>query len=81
MGGQGGCDLRIEKFFGKIHKTKISGGGGVGFFFFFGGGGGGGVRVDVNEGLKYLCKFKNKIFFWGGGGVWGGVGFGESGWM
>ena len=43
------------------------------FFFFFGGGGGGGVglggvRVDVNEELKYLRKFKKKKN-WGGGGV------------
>ena len=36
--------------------------------------------MDVNEELKFLCKFKkNKI---GGGGFQGGgVGFGESGWM
>ena len=27
----------------------------------------GGVRVDVNEELKFLGKFKKKIFFWGGG--------------
>ena len=33
------------------------------------GGSGWGVRVDVNEELKFLCKFKKK-FFWGGG--WGG---------
>ena len=33
--------------------------------------------MDVNEELKFLCKFKKKIiFFWGGG-----LGFGESGWM
>ena len=34
------------------------------FFFFFGGGGGsdlGGVRVDVNEEMKFLWKFK-KIY-------------------
>ena len=38
LGGQGGCERRIEKFFGKIHKKKNSrGGGGVGL----GGGGGG----------------------------------------
>ena len=45
-----------------------------------GGGVGGGVRVDVNEELKFLCKFKKKKnFFWGGvgGGVGGGSG---SGW-
>ena len=44
--------------------------------FFLGGGGrvggGGGVRVDVNEELKYLGKFKKN---WGGGRV------GGSGWM
>ena len=44
------------------------GGGGVGL---------GGVRVDVNEELKFLGKFKKKI---GGGGVQG-VGLGMSGWM
>ena len=41
VGGQGGCERRIEVFV-KIQKKK---------FFFFGGGGGGsgwGVRVDVN---------------------------------
>ena len=51
MGGQGGCDRRIEVFV-KIHKKKIRGGG------WFGGGGGGGsgwgVKVDVNEELKFL---------------------------
>ena len=44
------------------------------YFFFFGGGGGGrvggsgwGVRLDVNEELKFLRKFKKKM----GGGVRG----------
>ena len=42
--------------------------------------------MDVNEELKFLCKFKKKkCFFWvGGGGFRGGgegVGLGESGWM
>ena len=39
----------------------------------------GGVRVDVNEELNFLCKFKKKkhFFFWGGGGFRGG---GGSGW-
>ena len=44
---------------------------------------GGGVRVDVNEELKFLCKFKKKnfFFFWGGGGVGGrGQGGEGSGW-
>ena len=56
MGGQSGCERRIEVFV-KIQKKK---------FFFFGGGGGrgggggggsvggGGVRVDVNKELKFL---------------------------
>ena len=48
LGGQSGCERRIEVFV-KIPKKK----------FFFGGGGrwggvGGGVRVDVNEELKFL---------------------------
>ena len=52
LGGQSGCEQRIEVFV-KIQKKKF-GGGGVG-----GGGGGvggrgGGVRVDVNEELKFL---------------------------
>ena len=56
LGGQGGCDRRIEKFLGKFTKKKFRGGGvGLGV-----GGGGGGVRVDVNEELKFLCKFKKK---------------------
>ena len=40
-----------------------------------GGGVGGGVRVDVNEDLKFLGKFKKKFFFFflGGGGQ-GGLG-------
>ena len=51
VGGQGGCERRIEVFV-KIQKKKIFLGGG-------GGGGGGGrrgrrVRVDVNEKLKFL---------------------------
>ena len=44
LGGQSGCERRIE-FFLKIQK-KNWGGGGVG--------GGGGVRVDVKEELKFL---------------------------
>ena len=46
---------------------------------------GGGVRVDVNEELKFLCKFKKKKIGGGGGGVrlvgGGGGGGGGSGWM
>ena len=45
------------------------GGGGVGL---------GGLRVDVNEELKFLLKFKKKkfFFFFGGGGGGGGLGWG-----
>ena len=55
MGGQSGCERRIEVFV-KIQKKKFffggggSGGGGVGG----GSGSGWGVRVDVNEELKFL---------------------------
>ena len=48
LGGQSGCERRIEVFV-KIQK-KIGGGGGGGSV----GGVGGGVRVDVNEELKFL---------------------------
>ena len=72
------------KSFWENSQKKISGGRGL-----LGGGGGGGVRVDANEELKFLCKFKKKIIFFGGGGGvvglggfrGGGVRFGESGWM
>ena len=51
--------------------------GGVGW-----GRGWGGVRVDVNEELKFLCKFKfKKKKYWGGGGGGQGGGVGGSGWM
>ena len=51
----------------KIQKKNLGGGGGVGLVK-------GWVRVDVNEELKFLRKFKKKKF----GGVVGG---GGSGWM
>ena len=73
LGGQGGCDRRIEKFLGKFTKKKFQGGGRFG---------GGGVRVDVNEELKlkFLCKFKKKTKKNGGGGVTGvGLGGGQGG--
>ena len=50
-------------------------GGGPGGSGWGGGGRVGGVRVDVNEELKFLCKFqKNKTFGGGGGSGWGGQG-------
>ena len=42
-----------------------------------GSGGSGWVRVDVNEELKFLGKFKKKIIF--GGGQGGGLGRGGGG--
>ena len=54
MGGQSGCEWRIEVFV-KIQKKNLGGGGGGSI----GGsvvesGSGWGVRVDVNEELKFL---------------------------
>ena len=51
LGGQGGCESRIEVFW-KIQKKKKLGGGGGGWVH--GGGPGWGVRMDVNEELKFL---------------------------
>ena len=45
MGGESGCERRIEVFV-KIKKKKFGGG--------WLGGSGWGVRVDVNEELKFL---------------------------
>ena len=50
LGGQSGCERRIEVFV-KIPKKIFLGGWGGGVV---GGGVGGGVRVDVNEELKFL---------------------------
>ena len=52
MGGQSGCERRIEVFV-KIQKKKFEGGGGGGGGGSVGGRGGG-VRVDVNKELKFL---------------------------
>ena len=46
LGGQSGCERRIEVF---VKIPKLGGGGGR-----WEGGVGGGVRVDVNEELKFL---------------------------
>ena len=54
LGGQSGCEQRIEVFV-KIQKKKFGGGGGVGGGVGAGVGvGAGGVRVDVNQELKFL---------------------------
>ena len=57
LGGQGGCERRIEVFV-KIQKKKL-------------GGGVGGIRVDVKEELKFLRKLKKKKLG-GGVGLGGG---------
>ena len=83
LGGQGGCERRIEVFV-KIQKKK---------FFLGGGGVGGGVGVGLGgqsgceRRIEVFVKIQKKIFFffWGGGGgrgSVGGVGLGwGSGWM
>ena len=69
LGGQGGCDRRIEKFLGKFTKKNFRGGGvGLGE-----GGGQGGCERRIEVFVKIQ---KKKIFFWGGGG-WGGGGGGR----
>ena len=78
--------IEILKFLGKFTKKYIF----YLFFlfiFFLGGGSGGGgvgsvwcgVQVDVYKELKFLWKFKKKMF--GGGSVGGGVRVGRSEWM
>ena len=64
MGGQGGCERRIEVFV-KIQKKKLGG-------RVWGGGGG----SDVNEELKFLGKCQKKNW---GGGPGGRVGGGQDG--
>ena len=85
MGGQGGCERRIEVSV-TIQKENW---GGVASGLGRSGLGGrvGGFRVDVNEELKFLGKFTKKNSGGGGGsgggsGGGGGVGLvGGSGWM
>ena len=69
LGGQGGCDRRIEKFLGKFTKKILGGGGGR----FGGGQGGCEWRIEVFVQIQKKKKM-------GGGGVRGWVG-GGSGWM
>ena len=70
LGGQGGCERRIEVFV-KIQKKKN---------FFFWGWVGGGVGVGVGFGGQSGCERRIEVFVkiqkknWGGGG--GGVGGG-----
>ena len=75
LGGQDGCERRIEVFV-KI-KKKI--------FFFLGGGGVGlGGQGGCEQRIEVYVKIQKKNFFWGGGGGVGGggdsVGGSGSGW-
>ena len=75
MGGQGGCERRIEVFV-KIQKKKNGVGEGRGRVW--------GVRVDVIEELKSFGENSQKKNSAGGGGGGGGglgLGGGGSGWM
>ena len=69
LGGQGGCERRIEVFV-KIQKKKILGGG-VG-----GGGGGVGVGLGGQSGcerrIEFFVKIQKKIWGGGRGGSMGG---------
>ena len=70
MGGQSGCERRIEVFV-KIQKKKMGGGrvGWLGFGVGLGGQSGCERRIEV------FVKIQKKKKFWGGGGVggrWGG---------
>ena len=69
LGGQGGCDRRIEKFLGKFTKKKISGGGGVGW-----GGGGGGGQGGCERRIEVFLQIQKKKKNWGRGGGGGGGG-------
>ena len=72
MGGQDGCERRIEvkkNWGGRVGGCRVRGEGGRV----------GGLRVDVNEELKFLGNFKKKIFFFFGGGSGGGGGLGRGG--
>ena len=62
----------LKSFWENSQKKNFRGGGGSRL-------GGGGVRVDVNEELKFSCKFKKKMG--GSGGIRGWGWGGGSGWM
>ena len=73
LGGQGGCERRIEVFV-KIQKKWGGGGGQVG------GTGWGGGQVGCEQRIEVIVKNKKKSFFLGGGeGSGREVGFG--GWV
>ena len=74
MGGQVGCEQRIEVFV-KIQKRIKKNWGGEGS----GGGGGLGVRVDVTEQKSFCENLKKKNFVGGGVGLGGGIQVGWGG--
>ena len=72
LGGQGGCDRRIEVF-GKIQKKNFF------FFFFLGGGGsvgggGGGQGGCEREKIEVFVEIQKKKLGGGGEVGWGGGG-------
>ena len=83
MGGQGGCDRRVEVF-GKIHKKKIGGGLGRGWVGLVGGGVGasgwwGGGQGGCERRIEVFVKIQKKnrgggrgLGRCGGGGLVGG---------
>ena len=85
LGGQSGCERRIEVFV-KIQKKKIFWGGGLGWGRWVGGGVGVGLggQSGCERRIEVFVKIPKKIFFFGGGGsVGGGGGVSRegSGWM
>ena len=82
LGGQSGCERRIEIFV-KIQKKKFGGGVGWGRW----GGGSGWGQGGCERRIEVFVKIQKKHFFWGGrsgggvGGSVGGVGLGGTGWM
>ena len=74
LGGQGGCERRIEVFV-KIQKKKWGGGGVGGRGRDWGGGGGG--QGGCERRIEVFVKIQKKL----GGGGGGGSGWGGSRWM
>ena len=77
LGGQSGCEQRIEVFV-KIPKKKNFGGGGR-----WGGGGRGKGQGGCERRIEVFVKIQKKKFFFGGGGgsagQWEGSGWGGGG--
>ena len=72
MGGQSGCERRIEVFVKIQKKNFFLGGGSVG-----GGGGRGRGQGGCKQRIEVFVKIQKKNFFGGGsGGQWEGSGWG-----